>query len=127
MSWQDAARAGARHEIGFNGLCGEGSTINAKGRAEQAQTPQTRKRTVAKQCVIPTTNMVVRTITKVSLVGPCIVLDFGNEHWTTIIRIKNDQEYDGDKVDCVTQGEITATRRTLRRNEVLERVAETVI
>jgi len=122
MSWQDAAGAGARHEVGFNGLCGDGSTINAKGRAEQAQAPQTRKRTVAKHCVIPTTNLVVRTITKVSLVGPCVVLDFGNEHWMTI-RIKNDQEDDED--DCVTQAEITG--RALRRNEVLERVAETVI
>jgi hypothetical protein len=59
-------------------------------------------------------------MTKVSLVGPCIVLDFGNEHWMTI-RIKNDEE-----VDCVTtKAEITG--RALRRNEVLERVAETVI
>ena len=50
-----------------------------------------------------TSTVVVRTITKVSLVGLCIVLDFGNEHWTTI-RIKNDQGY--YEVDCVTQAEI---------------------
>ena len=106
----------------FNGLRGDGSTINAKGRAEQAQAPQTTKRTVAKHCVIPTMNLVVRTITKVSLVGPCIVLDFGKEHWMTI-RFKNDQEDEED--DCVTQAEITGT--ALRRNEVLERVAESVI
>ena len=39
------------------------------------------------------------------------------------IRFKNDQEDDED--DCVTQAEITGT--ALRRNEVLERVAESVI
>lgn len=39
------------------------------------------------------------------------------------IRIKNDEE--DEEVDCVTKGEING--RALRCNEVLERVAETVI
>jgi hypothetical protein len=69
-------------------------------------------------------NQLVRIKTTISLVGPSIILDFGKEHWM-MICIKNDQEY--FEVNYVKQGGITITGRAMPRNEILERVAKTVI